>query len=402
MWGKGPGLTVGNSLSTDFFIGGWSALAVWQYLRCANRPRLDRPYTVPHLLARAGIKAKSRVSFPGAPNCRSPWEVVLREVGRIRETLRSAYLELTGAPSAPVGIVGGASAILPTERPIDLLVDDPAHRRNSAAFFCRVWGRNLPPASFFPLGPHVYLSRPEFVFLQLATELDWVDLALLGCEMLGFYACNHVGSSDLLRCHPLATVGSLTRFLEGIPAGVRGIARATRVAGLVVERSASTGETAMALLLSIPRSRGGYGLPVPTMNARVDVPARLCELLGRNHLMCDAFWPKARFALEYNGKAEHEGDVAAAHDRERAGRLQAIGVKMETVTAFELVRTAAFDKVARRVARSIGYRLFSRDYGNEWHKRRHELRGKVIGSLFDGLRSPTEDELRLQQPYPRT
>ena len=377
-------MATGKPLRTNLFIGGWTALAIWQRLRCTGRPRLDQPHTVANLLARAGIKAKSRVPFSGAPSCRDPWETILPAVEGVAGTLRSVSLKMPGIRSIPQGDADGIVAGLPYERPVDLLVDAPSRRRNSSSFHCRVWGRDLPPASFLMLGPHIYLSRPEFVFLQLAAELPLVDLALLGCEILGFYALDRMDVPGSMRCHPLTTADSLIRFFKNIPPGTRGAARAACAAGLAVKRSASTGETAMALLLSVPRTRGGYGLPAPRMNARVEVPAKLRELLGGSHLMCDAFWPQARFALEYNGRAEHEGDVSEAHDRERAGRLQAIGVKMETVTAFELARATAFDKVARRVAHGIGRRLFSRDYGSRWHRQRNELREKVIGGLFGG------------------
>ena len=154
-------MATGKPLKTNLFIGGWTALAIWQRLRCAGRPRLDQPHTVANLLARAGIKAKSRVPFSGAPSCRDPWETILPAVEGVAGTLRSVSLKMPGIRSIPPGDADGIAAGLPYERPVDLLVDAPSRRRNSSSFHCRVWGRDLPPASFLMLGPHIYLSRPR-------------------------------------------------------------------------------------------------------------------------------------------------------------------------------------------------------------------------------------------------
>ena len=121
--------------------------------------------------------------------------------------------------------------------------------------------------------------------------------------------------------------------------------------------------------------------------------------------MCDAFWPQARFALEYNGRAEHEGDVSEAHDRERAGRLQAIGVRMETVTAFELARATAFDKIARRAAvatrcRRACRRVYGRSCFRMWTRacRHPASRGRPCTSkLADACKTPSSESLQRKE-----
>lgn len=154
-------MATGKPLRTNLFIGGWTALAIWQRLRCTGRPRLDQPHTVANLLARAGIKAKSRVPFSGAPSCRDPWETILPAVEGVAGTLRSVSLKMPGIRSIPQGDADGIVAGLPYERPVDLLVDAPSRRRNSSSFHCRAWGRDLPPASFLMLAPHIYLAGPN-------------------------------------------------------------------------------------------------------------------------------------------------------------------------------------------------------------------------------------------------
>ncbi len=71
-----------------------------------------------------------------------------------------------------------------------------------------------------------------------------------------------------------------------------------------------------------------------------------------------------------------------ARDHARANRLSAAGVIVETITRRDLFSPHAFDKTARRVARRIGYELFSRDFDTDWHKSRAGLRDAVLGFAF--------------------
>ena len=362
------------------FLGGKTAFALWQALRCTACPRLDEGETMPQVLARLGAKPTRAVPFGGPPSDRNPWAAVacaLEDTRRLVSKdppprhwkIRDA-LEVDGPP------------LLPILQPVDLLVESSASRRNSRNRRCRIWNHRLPDGAFVPLGQDVYLSRPEFVFLQLAVDLNDTELLLLGYEMCGFYAVRRRGIAHAERCRPLMTTGSLKRFLDRMAPGIHGLLRARRTVPRVLDRSASAAETAMVALLCTPRSHGGYGLPLPHMNPQVTIPAKLRELLGGHPLMCDAYWPDARFALEYDGKLDHEGADGRARDRNRISRLTAAGIVIETITWRELSNPWQFDKVARRVAHHIGYQLFSRDYGAAWHRKRSQLRAEVFGCLF--------------------
>ncbi len=365
------------------FLCGETALACWQALRCTARPRLDDGETMPHVLARAGMPPARTVPFGGPPSHQEPWAAVAAAVERARQAAAAVRTSRKGsAARTPEEPVAAGPPPLPAGRPVDLLVGSAAARRNARGRDCRVWGGGLPFHAFVPLGDGVYLSRPEFVFLQLAASLDDVGLMLLGYEMCGFYAVGREGMARSDRCRPLTTVNGTRRFLASIGPRVRGLDRARRALRLVADRAASAGETATVALLCTKRVYGGYGIPLPSMNARVEIPPRLRELLGGTPLTCDAYWPDARFALEYDGRLDHEGARNVARDYTRASRMLAIGIGVETMTRRELFDPNRFDKTARRVARHIGYRLFVRDFGTAWHRRRAQLREAVLGQLF--------------------
>ena len=373
----------GNTDAGDIFLCGETAFALWQALRTMGRPRLDQRATAPHVLTSLGIRAvRNTASFGPAPSCDNPWLDIASILKDIRHCAvgsgtfspsRSASREETGVDGPPA---------LPYGSPVEVLVGTDAARRNTPTRTCRVWSRELPRHAFVRLDKGAYLSRPEFVFLQLASRLSLVELVLLGYELCGFYAVRRTGIPHARRCLPLATASGLSRFLAGVAPGARGLGKARRAAKLVTDHAGSVGETATVALLCIARARGGYGIPLPKMNCPAPIPAKLRELLGPHSPICDAYWPKAHFALEYDGRIDHEGADAVARDHVRANRLSSAGVDVEVVTRRELFNPGAFDKTARRVARGIGYKLFSRDFGTEWFRKRAELRDEVLGFLF--------------------
>lgn len=367
----------GHGGTGSLFLCGETALAFWQALRTMGRPRLDQRTTLPRLLDKLGIKAARAVSsFGGPPPRGNPWP-------SIASALEHARARAANSPEFPPhGVEADGPVPLPYASPAHLLVRSGAARRNTSSKTCHVWSGGIPPFSFVRMGKNVYLSRPEFVFLQLAPRLGTVELALLGYEMCGFFAVRRAGFVHAQRCHPLATAGSLLRFLDGVAPGTHGLREARRAARLVVDHAGSIGEAATVALLCTARAKGGYGIPLPTMNAPVPIPAKLRELLGPTPLICDAYWPRARFALEYDGRLDHEGADAVARDHARANRLSAAGVTVETITGRDLFNPHAFDKTARRVARRIGYELFSRDFDTDWHKSRARLRDAVLGFAF--------------------
>ncbi len=53
------------------------------------------------------------------------------------------------------------------------------------------------------------------------------------------------------------------------------------------------------MLLCLPYSLGGYGLPHPTMNAEMPLPKNVAAT-GRSSLRCDLYWPAVRLDVEYD------------------------------------------------------------------------------------------------------
>ena len=106
--------------------------------------------------------------------------------------------------------------------PIDVLIFDERERRRSRGVRCHTWKTALPTNAFFG-ARGVYVSSPEFVFLQLANELTIAQLVALGCELCGTYVLlprgvTHPGALDESpkRLSPLTSGDKLREFVDAL------------------------------------------------------------------------------------------------------------------------------------------------------------------------------------------
>lgn len=346
----------------DIFLCGPAALGVWQRLRGACQPRLDRLEPLPGILGRAGARP--------APIADASRVVASPADARARAAGALAALRLPKSATCQA-----ASFIIDEATPLDLMVGRLEARRKGAR--CHVWSGPVPPGGFLCLGDGVHLASPELVFLQLAREMPLAALLPLGFEVCGAYATGRFGGQAWLRCPPLTTRRGLMSFLDSA-GSAHGVSRARRAARHMADGSASAGETAVSVLACTPRMLGGYGLPLPEMNYRLDVPAKLRPLLGRGFMLLDAYWPDARFALEYDGERFHTSPDDVARDRRRDNVLAMLGVTAVRIDRRMLFNAEQLDKVVRQAARAIGYRLPSDALGAAWSRKRLALRESVL------------------------
>lgn len=242
----------------------------------------------------------------------------------------------------------------PTEKqPIDLLSSGRAERMRAPWVRAHACFDALPAGALLQVSEHVAVVCPELCFLQMAHVLSWEKLVLAGYELCGTYA--QVGASlDLQEREALTSVEAIREFAALLPrthtaAGVNAL-------DFVIDGAASPTEAKTAMLLSLPTSRGGYGLPAPVLNPELSTTPDARRLYRRAKVRPDLFWADARFDLEYDG-GEHEDDATHAKDVARLGALAVMGVETLTLTAAQLYDAAAFHQLAGVVAGKLGRRL---------------------------------------------
>lgn len=245
--------------------------------------------------------------------------------------------------------------------PIDVLVFDDRQRRRSGDVWCHGWQTNLPTNAFFRTRG-LYISSPEFVFLQMASVLPIEQLIALGCEFCGQYVLlpkgvKHPGSIDEMpkRINPLASVDSISSFLENC-GKANGKTKAKRALKYVVDGSRSPMETMTYMLLCLPAMLGGYGLPKPEMNATILLDAEARAIAQRRYCEGDLCWVDSKLDIEYHGEV-HVGAAQMKSDVGRQLGIEHMGWRVITVTSPQVFDTIQFETVAKEAAAHLHKRL---------------------------------------------
>ncbi|MBP3893672.1 MAG: hypothetical protein J6D34_06490 [Atopobiaceae bacterium] len=282
------------------------------------------------------------------------------------------------------------------DHPLEVLVRTREQRSRSKAVVARIWKSPLAPTAFRQVASNIYVSSPEFVFLQLATKLDLPELVALGMEFCGTYRRDvEVGGLDpdatghitIYHQPPLSTPKRLRGFLN-VMKSAPGSARAIKALDYVLPNSASPMETSLYLLLCLPRRLGGYALPKPMLN-----PPIVLSKAGRRHTLRnsakpDLYWKDIKLDLEFNSTEFHD-ENSRASDSMRRKALERMGVEVIELTSTELFDTRLFHATVLRLALRFNKQLRPENEG-AFAERRALLRRRLL------IESTTKDTEKLQ------
>lgn len=272
--------------------------------------------------------------------------------------------------------------------PLDVLALGYTPRRRSWCARSHACEAAAVPGSFLHLERHLLVSSPELCFLQMARVLSFHELLRLGMELCGDYwsADNEYG---FVGHYGITTAARVSAYLELVPEGVRGVAKARKAARCLIDGARSPMESTVALLLATAGRHGGYGLPAPVLNRRVDLTPE-AQAIGRSpYFVVDLLWPDAGYGFEYLGREFHK-DVERDLRRELA--LARDGVVIKPI-CYEQVREAVqLDEVVRQASARLGYRL--RVSGTQLDERRRTLRE----DLLPHVQSDEDGNLAFERP----
>lgn len=245
--------------------------------------------------------------------------------------------------------------------PVEVLVLDRSHRGSSPLLHYRYCGLGLPGGAVVRGIGETLVCSPELCFLQLASQLTLEELVHLGFELCGTYAPPRSGTTRLVeRSAPLSSLESIAALLDHMPRA-RGIARARRALAHVMESSASPMESIQALLFCMPRRLGGIGIPHARLNCAVEFDEEARKISGgRARAVCDMLWPG--LAVEYEGRAFHEGEMNLRRDRARSNALAHMGIRTISVYDEHIRSIAKTWEIGAEIARAVGFRLRPRCY----------------------------------------
>ena len=287
-----------------------------------------------------------------------------------------------------------------TRHPVDLLVPKASQRSRGALASFHVWKGNVPTEALIRVEDSLFVSKPEFVLLQMAgwhrrvspvseafaQELQatreaqamantqgpvpyddpfaWdqssrlVELVLVGMELMGTYRLAAPGSETRYQQKTLLTSSGMERFLAGVPR-IYGRNRLDTALRLSLPHSASPMETALTLMLCLPETYGGYGLPRPHLNREKPVSNHEQLWDGGSSITPDLLWEEANLVVEYDSDEMH-GSVGArklARDATRANVLSAMGYTVLRVTTLNIQSRADVERLAIQVAARLGMQV---------------------------------------------
>lgn len=237
------------------------------------------------------------------------------------------------------------------EKPVSILVSCKANMRKSQNLSPRIWSGKHPSRSFYKIAQDLYISTPEATFLQLGKESSLIQLITIGYELCGSYGLSAQSDSGFLRREPRSNPQLIERYLEKCD-GIHGVKAAKRASSYIAEGSASPMESLLSMLLCLPPSLGGFGLPRPELNFPIESNEG-----GVVMRRCDLCWPDQRFALEYDSDTFHS-DASKLHlDSNRRLTLEKAGVHVVSVTKNQVFDRGQLFNLATITSKRLEKRL---------------------------------------------
>ncbi|MCL1896343.1 MAG: endonuclease domain-containing protein [Clostridiales bacterium] len=184
-------------------------------------------------------------------------------------------------------------------------------------------------------------------------------------------------ADDNLYGHPPLTNVKALKNLAGRMEGVNGQKNANRALRYIADGSGSPMETILFMLLTLPHQLGGYGLPAPVLNKRIDMAKAGISRSGKPYYVLDLFWPKAKLAIEYDSDSYHTGADRIARDAKKRSDLKARGITVITVTSGQVRSATEFERIAKLISRNLHGRLRFKNPG-QFLKARRELRNLLL------------------------
>lgn len=270
---------------------------------------------------------------------------------------------------------------------IDSLVSFAFERSHpGGSFRIHSLGMPVPADNLVELVPGLLVVDPRLCFVQAASWLNELELIEFGYELCGSYELpvqattaeaepRDGGTVGYTVRRPLTTRVALQEFVKG-HSGFKGSRAAAKALVRVRDGSRSPMETAAALAIVMPRCRGGLGFKGVELNYRVDIPDEFRSLTASGYFEVDIFAPRKNAGVEYDGGAHAEAS-RRAHDAERLATLNAMGMRIQTLTKGQFANQLAFHRAMNAIARMFGIKA---DASLEFQRAQNELRQALIRS----------------------
>ena len=263
--------------------------------------------------------------------------------------------------------------------PLDVVVASADQRHHCGIIRDHIWSGVATSDDMVAIGNFSEVCKLPLVFTQLGMELDEIDLALVAHELVGTYALlPWAATGSKSGIDQAETIESLSAYASAARSqGVPGAARALDALAITTEGSNSPLETKIAVLLTLSRRKGGFGLPGFQMNKRVRLSEEGQAIMGRETIRPDFVWLKQGLVLEYDSDLWHLNPESHERDSRRRAAFLASGYTPVDLTRGMLRDHEALCATMHDLERRLGYRRQPLSLSMEF--RRDELLDRVLG-----------------------
>ena len=271
-----------------------------------------------------------------------------------------------------------SDAIKRLSMPYTVLVPGHSSRRRSQLLQCRTLPAALRSSYLVSIDEHCLCVSPELLFTLYCQRHDLLPSIELGMELCGTYTKAAYDTRESFSRYDLprlTSAQSLEMFLHD-NRRIYGVNRAHEALAFVRDKSASPMETALVLLLCLPVSEGGYGLPLPELNADLPVTVYLGSKHEEDVRYGDLVYREHRIVLEYQSSEFHELTGTDEEDEDRRDDIEAAGYRVMFITPSRIRDFDRFEAVALRLAHHLGVTLPDATLGRT--EKRIELRRALL------------------------
>lgn len=239
-------------------------------------------------------------------------------------------------------------------KPLNILVPAASLRRSSKLIAAHAVPTALATLPVVSVDHTCKCVAPELLYAVMGRNLSAPERVKLAMELCGSYAMPAAHGNEAFTRYglePLTTTSAIKLFLDENPK-LYGALPAQTALAYAADRSASPMETALYVMLCLPSDLGGYGLPKPTLNAKLDVASYLKDQRPSETVYGDLFFENCNVILEYQSRMFHES--AIDQDEDRRDDIEAAGYTVMFVSPSRLQDFKRFEALVLRLAHHMG------------------------------------------------
>lgn len=244
------------------------------------------------------------------------------------------------------------------DKNLHVLVLSDSKRRNKK-ITCHVINYSLPHESFCAISAQLAVVCPELNLVQMASELSFVELVEYGCQLCAQYYID-LNSGNLIARKPLCTSKSIMRYLSKMQPESKAVATIKRALHYIVENAASPMEHKAAIIFSLPHKWGGFGLPTPCLNQKIELSDKSQTFCKKNYCYADLCWTESKLIVEYDSALWHNSLDRYVNDAARRDALRFEGWYVYELVPDVLYNPTKMEHLAKQLSNKLGLRFRNR------------------------------------------